>query len=616
MFDQFINEFIQPVKNNENLPIQKDSSGSMTDKEIISSPEGVDLNLQRFKLPILYLAPNELHPLSETVSNDLELYQSPTNNAMYDHLFKPTHSFARKIIPEWNKQFTSNIEFLEDTKNVLKDTRLLKNQLSVLKYSIDDNKLMEIWNHTKNNPEFLSKYSFIEWDIVKHFNRSTTFLQYLSLIHIMSPIMSLAFPFFLLLFPFLILKAQGVPITFDVYFDVLKSIAQNHYIGKVLTNIGKASPDKVIYLIVTVGLYFLQIYQNIIQCHHFYKNITRINDYLFEMKQYVFYSIQSMENFIEIHRNKRTYQPFLLETNKHLVNLQLFYSEIINIQPFELTFSKFGELGYLLKCFYELHSNKDYEEALDYSFGFEGYVNNLFGVFENLESGAVSFVSFDISGSCNIEKQYYPPLIQSEVAVIKNNCSFDKNMIISAPNAGGKTTIIKTTAINIIFSQQLGCGFYKSCTLNPYTHIHSYLNIPDTSGRDSLFQAESRRCKEIIDIIHKSDNLKDRHFGIFDELYSGTNPIEATKSAFAFLLYLSKFSNVNFVLTTHYVAICKKFSKSDRIQNYKMVVKELDNGKLEYTYKLKKGISKIQGAITILKQMEYPEEIIETIRNY
>ena len=187
-------------------------------------------------------------------------------------------------------------------------------------------------------------------------------------------------------------------------------------------------------------------------------------------------------------------------------------------------------------------------------------------------------------------------------------------MIISAPNASGKTTLIKTSCINIIFTQQFGCGFYKSCRLNPYKHIHSYLNIPDTSGRDSLFQAESRRCKEIIDIIH--DNQEDRHFCIFDELYSGTNPYEATKAAYAFLKYISKFNNVNFILTTHYVTVCNKFKKSKNIRNYKMDVESLDNGKLKYTYKLKLGISKIQGAIKILKEMNYPNEIIQNIENF
>jgi DNA mismatch repair ATPase MutS len=186
-------------------------------------------------------------------------------------------------------------------------------------------------------------------------------------------------------------------------------------------------------------------------------------------------------------------------------------------------------------------------------------------------------------------------------------------MIITGPNASGKTTLLKTTTINIIFSQQFGCGYYKSCTLNPYTHIHSYLNIPDTSGRDSLFQAESRRCKEIIDIIREHpDSAGCRHYCIFDELYSGTNPVEAAKSAFSFLSYLSKYENVDFILTTHYTSICKKLQKrSKRICNYKMDVDVLENGHFKYTYRLKKGISKIQGAKQILSEMNYPSEILD-----
>jgi DNA mismatch repair ATPase MutS len=152
--------------------------------------------------------------------------------------------------------------------------------------------------------------------------------------------------------------------------------------------------------------------------------------------------------------------------------------------------------------------------------------------------------------------------------------------------------------------------------MKPYTHIHSYLNIPDTSGRDSLFQAESRRCKEILNVITDS-NEKSRHFGIFDELYSGTNPIEATKSAYSFLLYLSKFENVDYILTTHYVDICSRLTKaSTRIENWKMDAKMDEKGDIEYNYTISKGISTIQGAIKVLRDMEYPEEIIKTIMEY
>ena len=47
-----------------------------------------------------------------------------------------------------------------------------------------------------------------------------------------------------------------------------------------------------------------------------------------------------------------------------------------------------------------------------------------------------------------------------------------------------------------------------------------------------------------------------------------------------------------------------------------MDVENLDDGGLKYTYKMKKGISKIEGAVKILEQMEYPDEILDTIRSF
>lgn len=146
--------------------------------------------------------------------------------------------------------------------------------------------------------------------------------------------------------------------------------------------------------------------------------------------------------------------------------------------------------------------------------------------------------------------------------------------------------------INIILSQQFGYGCYTSAKIIPFHFIHCYLNIPDTSGRDSLFQAEARRCKEIIDCIHQ--NPKDNHFCVFDELYSGTNPEEAVISAQAFMEYITKYKTISFLLTTHYIELCKNISNNDRMQNYNM--KTIKTEKVfEYTYKLQEGISDVKG---------------------
>jgi DNA mismatch repair ATPase MutS len=197
---------------------------------------------------------------------------------------------------------------------------------------------------------------------------------------------------------------------------------------------------------------------------------------------------------------------------------------------------------------------------------------------------------------------------------VKNTIKLKKNMIITGPNASGKTTILKSTLINTIFTQQFGCGFYESADVAPFSHIHCYLNIPDTSGRDSLFQAEARRCKEILDIIKENPN--GTHFCAFDELYSGTNPDEAVISATAFMKYLIKNRNMSCILTTHYVKLCKKLSKNKNIINCNMkTVKNSNNtDTFEYTYILEEGISEVRGGLKVLKDMNYPKEILDNTK--
>ena len=200
---------------------------------------------------------------------------------------------------------------------------------------------------------------------------------------------------------------------------------------------------------------------------------------------------------------------------------------------------------------------------------------------------------------------------------VKNTVYLNNNIIITGPNASGKTTILKTSLINIILTQQIGCGFYKKAKLTPFKFIHCYLNIPDTSGRDSLFQAEARRCKNILDIIHENKN--ETHFCAFDELYSGTNPDEAVSSASAFMKYLITFKHVNCMLTTHFIELCKYLETTNSFQNCHMETKPINNNNdsetygdkdFKYTYLLKKNISTVSGGIKVLKDMNYPNEII------
>ena len=227
------------------------------------------------------------------------------------------------------------------------------------------------------------------------------------------------------------------------------------------------------------------------------------------------------------------------------------------------------------------------------------------GLITNIQSKKIGFSTFNLKKKLVIKKSYYGAHLNSDK--VTNDVKLDKSMIITGPNASGKTTTLKSTLINILITQQFGCGFYKSANLRPFEHLHCYLNIPDTSGRDSLFQAEARRCKEILDIIQCKK--KERHFCVFDELYSGTNPDEAVISATAFMRYMMKNKNVKCLLTTHFVSVCKELDKDEEIENNKMATEETKEG-FTYTYCLKPGISEVKGGLKVLSDMNYPSEIL------
>ena len=122
-----------------------------------------------------------------------------------------------------------------------------------------------------------------------------------------------------------------------------------------------------------------------------------------------------------------------------------------------------------------------------------------------------------------------------------------------------------------------------------------------------MFQAEARRCKEIITVI--KNNPKTSHFCIFDELYSGTNPHEAISSAYSYLLFLTKTKSLKFILTTHFTKLCKLLNKDKNIVNNHMKTDIIDLIP-QYRYRMINGISTIKGGLCVLEQLNYPREIL------
>ena len=565
-----------------------------------------------FKLPIFYNGKKV--KIKKNIINDLELVKTIDASGcepIYSYFFNNDNDLSKKLTEQVAEYYTTDVPFITQNQELLKDYKKLDKKYTT--YSPNYKNIIEIWNEIKCETDFKEKYYYIDWPILEFLNKSEHFLQFMSLYNLASPVISLFVPIIILIVPFFIIRMKGLELTVGEYVEVLKVLAQSHAIGKLFTQFNDVSFNEKIYLLISAAFYVFSIYQNVTVCVKFHNNMIKIHNHFNEINNYLNYTIKSMDNYLSYSTNLSTQNEFNNVLREKKIVLESLRNKFACITEYKLTsIKKLQEIGNILKYFYELHDDKIYNDAILYSFGFNGYIDCIEGLINNIEERKINYSAFIKNKKKSIFKNsYYAPLKDDKP--VKNTIKFKKNIIITGPNASGKTTILKSTLINIIFTQQFGCGFYDSAQLLPFKYIHCYLNIPDTSGRDSLFQAEARRCKDILDVI--TTNEEDCHFCVFDELYSGTNPEEAITSATAFMNYLIKNENVYCLLTTHFTKICKNLKKNKNVSNCHMVAEKINN-KLIYRYKLADGISEIKGGITVLTEMNYPKEIIDnTIKN-
>jgi len=205
----------------------------INNKEADKQNDNIQEKKTVFKLPIQYLK-SELYPLNPIVSQDLELLGKPiidksvekpfeekeiekqreteksisASRGIYEYLLQPQHQFALETIPLWNTHYTTDISFLEQSQSIIQSIPTYKSEMVRLtgRYHISCDNLLEIWSAIREDPLFLEKYSYIEFDYLKSFNENPVFLQSISLAIIAAPVVRFLLPIRLALVPLPFLK--------------------------------------------------------------------------------------------------------------------------------------------------------------------------------------------------------------------------------------------------------------------------------------------------------------------------------------------------------------------------------------------------------------------------
>jgi len=194
---------------------------------------------------------------------------------------------------------------------------------------------------------------------------------------------------------------------------------------------------------------------------------------------------------------------------------------------------------------------------------------------------------------------------------ISNPVNLNKNIIVTGPNAGGKTTYVKTILANVILGQTIGITYSLRSKLILYDTINSFMRVSDILGTRSYFEAEAEYCLNMINRAVEISAQNKRGLFLMDEPMHSTPPTEGMATAYAVIEYLSKLDGINLIITTHF----HKLVKLEELYPEKFINLSVDaiphNNRYIFPYKIKRGFSYLCIAIELLDIKEFPSIIID-----
>ena len=235
-------------------------------------------------------------------------------------------------------------------------------------------------------------------------------------------------------------------------------------------------------------------------------------------------------------------------------------------------------------------------------FSFVGYIDSLISI-ASLRHGLEVYCVPEIKSQEKVLEAtdiYHPMIINCIPNSLKVN---GKSILITGSNMSGKTSFIRTIAINAITGLTINTCFAKQFSLSRF-HIHSAIRLSDDLMNDkSYYFEEVLTIKEMV--IDSQKNVS--NLFLLDEIFKGTNTIERISAGKAVLSYLDNDQNLVFV-STHDIELTEMLQDSYELYHFS---EQVDNKTVDFDFKLKEGKLKNRNAIKILEINDYPKEIID-----
>lgn len=194
----------------------------------------------------------------------------------------------------------------------------------------------------------------------------------------------------------------------------------------------------------------------------------------------------------------------------------------------------------------------------------------------------------------NLIGAYDPQISEDKRKLINFSTAKSQHYLLTGPNRGGKSTVLRSVLINVLLAQAYGVCLAQKMTISPVKWIHTCLRLEDIPGTHSLFE------REVFMAARSLSRLRADSQGLIliDELFHSTNPSDSNRASKIYTQHIWNSLEAISVISTHDFNLVEMAPAN--IGRLCCPATERQDGAIEYSYCLKEGICTISSVNEIL----------------